>query len=290
MGLKSIILGIAQDGGIPQASLSPLNWDAFQRGDVHYPVSLGVKTVDGSGHLFDVTRSLSWQLALWQNKCEGTLKKISDVWISHSHLSHVDGLRQFGEASMGLKGVNIRCSKLFANEIKSNDWINQLIKNGTFILKTWDDQSEIILEEGFSVRPIRVPHRNIGSDTHCFLIKGISKALLYLSDHDNWDATLDFVGHETPLQWFSSIGANIVLLDGTFWSLNELRDREQNDVPHPPVSETLKLIGDRKSGDPEIFFLHLNHTNPLLDSKSNEFNELVTKGWNLAEEGQVIEL
>ena len=83
MGLESTILGIAQDGGIPQASLSPSNWQAFQRGDILHPVSLGVKTLDGCGHLFDVTRSLSWQLALWQNKCEGTLKKITDVCKKH---------------------------------------------------------------------------------------------------------------------------------------------------------------------------------------------------------------
>ena len=290
MSLIATLLGISQDGGIPQASLSPLNWEIHLSGAVYHPVSLGIKTTNGNGHLFDVTRSLSWQLALWQNKSQGALSKLTDVWISHSHLSHVDGLLQFGKASMGLKGINLRCSELFASEIKSNSWIQQMIDDGTFVIHTWSDQSDIEIENGYSVRPIKIPHRTNGSDTHAFLISGKFKKLLYLTDHDSWDETLNFVGFASPLEWFKSLNADFVLLDGTFWSNAELSNRIQSDVPHPPVVETLELIGKKEVEDPDIIFVHLNHTNPLLNYDGLESKKLVDRGWSVGFEGQTIVL
>ena len=290
MGASATILGIAQDGGIPQPALSLDNWDAFLSGQVYHPVSLGVKTSEGDGHLFDVTRSLSWQLALWQNSCNGSLRAISDIWISHSHLGHIDGLLQFGKASMGLKGVKLRCSELFANEIKSNMWLNQLVNDGTFVLHIWRDGSDINIEDGYSVQPISIPHRNEGSDTHCFLISGVNKKLLYLTDHDSWDQTLGHVGYENPMEWFNALDADIVLIDGTFWSNRELTHRSQDEVPHPPIEQTLELLGTRNEGDPQVIFIHINHTNPILNSTGIEYLKLNSLGWCVGKEGHVFEL
>ena len=41
-------------------------------------------------------------------------------------------------------------------------------------------------------------------------------------------------------EWFDSLGLEIVLMDGTFWSKNELS--RQNDVPHPPVEDSSREI------------------------------------------------
>ena len=292
MGVSITVLGIAQDGGIPQASLSLSNWHSFQSGEVHHPVSLGVRTVDGKGHLFDATRSLPQQLALWQITCEasmGLVSEISDVWISHTHLSHVDGLRQFGVASMGLKGVNLRCSQLVGKEMMSNKWIEELVNDGTFELQIWNEGEIIRLDDEYSVLPILVPHRNLNSDTHAFLISYKDNKLLYLTDHDSWTETLACVGHNTPLEWFNAIGADIVMIDGTFWSSSELKNRNQDEVPHPPIVETLGLLGDRKEGDPRVIFTHINHTNPILKVSGDEYVRLKSMGWEVAQEGQNFE-
>ena len=60
--------------------------------------------------------------------------------------------------------------------------------------------------------------------------------------------------------------------------------------PHPTVSETLKLIGEKKIGDPIIKFTHLNHTNPLYNNSSDEFLEVMKLGWNVAEEGEIFNI
>ena len=83
---------------------------------------------------------------------------------------------------------------------------------------------------------------------------------------------------------------DFALIDGTFWSSDELIGRNQTNVPHPTVSETLKLIGKKKTGDPIIKFTHLNHTNPLHNNSSDEFLEVKKMGWNIAEEGEIFKI
>ena len=40
----------------------------------------------------------------------------------------------------------------------------------------------------------------------------------------------------------------------------------------------------------KIFFIHLNHTNPLLDKSSDQYKFVKDKGYNIAEEGMKLEL
>ena len=40
----------------------------------------------------------------------------------------------------------------------------------------------------------------------------------------------------------------------------------------------------------KIFFIHLNHTNPLLNEKSKEYELVISKGYNVANEGMILKL
>ena len=111
-----------------------------------------------------------------------------------------------------------------------------------------------------------------------------------MPDHDTWEKTLDFVGYNNPKDWFSSLDASIILLDGTFWNSNELRGRVQAEVPHPTVSETLDLIGEKTENDPRVIFIHLNHTNPLHYPNSIEYQKVSSLGWEVGEEGMEFNL
>ena len=119
---------------------------------------------------------------------------------------------------------------------------------------------------------------------------GPNKNLLFLPDHDTWESTLKFVNMRTIRDWFKAERIDFALIDGTFWSSNELVGRNQRNVPHPTVSETLKLIGNKKFEDPVIKFTHLNHTNPLNNKSSNEFLEVKKMGWSVAEEGEIFKI
>jgi pyrroloquinoline quinone biosynthesis protein B len=109
--------------------------------------------------------------------------------------------------------------------------------------------------------------------------------VLFIPDHDSWSETLEFVEHKNPLDWFNDIEANIVLLDGTFWDKRELKNRNQANVPHPTVKNTLELIAEKNGGDPRIVFIHLNHTNPLHYPNSPEYLKVKQMGWEVGAEG-----
>ena len=101
---------------------------------------------------------------------------------------------------------------------------------------------------------------------------------------------MDFVSYKNPRDWFSSLGVDIVLLDGTFWNLDELKGRVQAEVPHPPVVDTLDMLGKKQGGDPRIIFIHLNHTNPLHYPDSKEYQKVQSMGWEVGEEGMEFNL
>ena len=65
---------------------------------------------------------------------------------------------------------------------------------------------------------------------------------------------------------------------------NELS--RQNDVPHPPVEDSLERLNNPIRKELEIYFIHLNHSNPLLIPESNENKILFDSGCKIPTEGQ----
>ncbi len=269
------LLGNAQDAGRPQFGCNEKCCvDARENTKLsRMPVSLGLHG-DEIG-LVEVTRCIESQMSLIKNP------QISEIWLTHAHLGHIEGLGQFGRESLNSKNIKLRCSASVADYLKSHPIWQKLFERGNLILEKFHSDNVI---------PIEIPHRSQDFDTHSILFKGKNNNLLFLPDHDNWEKTLNFVGHQSPKEWFASLSADIVLLDGTFWSLDELKNRVQADIPHPPVCNTLDLIGKKEDVDPRIIFIHLNHTNPLHYRDSEEYQKVEQMGWEVGEEGMEFNL
>jgi pyrroloquinoline quinone biosynthesis protein B len=66
----------------------------------------------------------------------------------------------------------------------------------------------------------------------------------------------------------------------------ELPGRDMSKIPHPFVIETMETLEDltyeQKS---KVWFIHMNHTNPLLDGDSLESKLVFDKGFRVATEG-----
>jgi pyrroloquinoline quinone biosynthesis protein B len=54
---------------------------------------------------------------------------------------------------------------------------------------------------------------------------------------------------------------DVALLDGTFFSPDELPGRDLTRIPHPPVKDTVTRLTEVTA---EVRLIHLNHSNPLL--------------------------
>ena len=122
------------------------------------------------------------------------------------------------------------------------------------------------------------------------LISGPRNRLLFLPDHDSWSETLESMGANDIRTWLQVLEIDIILIDGTFWSADELHHRDQGVVPHPPVRETIEALGVRQEGEPRVIFIHLNHTNPLHDDGSPEARMVEQMGWEIGFEGMTFEL
>jgi pyrroloquinoline quinone biosynthesis protein B len=279
------VLGTAQDGGFPQPGCARECCQRVRSNGTlrRYPVSLGIVGIDGSTHLIEASRSMGEQFEIWHSidPIDGPLGSLS---ITHAHLGHIDGLGLFGKEVMGVKHLTVHCSESVASLIESNPLWRALREEGAIIPTKWNSSG--VFEPspgcGFSIRPIPVPHRDELTDNHALLIEGPGLNLLFMPDHDSWNETLCGL---TIRQWLSGLNVDIALLDGTFWSENELQHRDMTEIPHPTVSESLRRLGGREAGDPDIRFLHLNHTNPLCNPFSQEVQELTAMGWGLVREG-----
>ena len=79
---------------------------------------------------------------------------------------------------------------------------------------------------------------------------------------------------------------DVALLDGTFWSLDELPGRTADEVPHPLMPQTmdaLQKVVDRKEA--RVVLTHLNNSNPALDEGGPEQAEVARRGFEIAREG-----
>ena len=72
------------------------------------------------------------------------------------------------------------------------------------------------------------------------------------------------------------------LIDGTFYNGIEL-SRDMQEIPHPSVEETVNLFMKEPLKERnKIYFIHINHTNPILTNKDNIRNNIEDLGFNIA--------
>ena len=285
--VELVVVGIAQDGGVPQAGcscercVSALN----EPTNILYPVSCVIRGLDGSVHLVEATRSLSLQLGIASASLGMGDSLIPDsVTLTHAHLGHIDGIGQFGKEAMGQSGVPLFASSSVIRVLDERRLSSPFRANETLPGASFSPTEGC----GFELEFVRVPHRDEHSDTHAIKVIGPNHSLLFLPDHDNWGQTLEMAGAGSIREWLSSMGVGFAMIDGTFWSDGELGGRDMAQVPHPTISESLELLGEKRDGDPDIIFIHLNHTNPALDESSNQAKYLSSLGWSIGKQGTTI--
>jgi len=280
--VEAILLGIAQDGGRPQAGCNQPCCIGLSSIKTSYPTALGIIS-NQETHLIDVTRNLSNQLLLMEGR------KPTHVWLTHAHFGHIDGLGLFGRETMNAKGVNLYASSRMKQLLDATPQWKLMLDQGVFEFHE-TTSSKDIKQTNFKITPIIIPHRDELSDMHAYLVKGPEKTLLYLPDHDTWKETLEEYECKEIREWFTKLNIDIALIDGTFWSADELKSRNQENVPHPPIKQTIEMLGYKKQGDPEVVFIHLNHTNPVYDEWGEEYHQVIGKGWKIGKEGMSFEL
>lgn len=156
----------------------------------------------------------------------------------------------------------------------------ELVVLGNLAPRPLQDGVETALTPSLSVTPLIVPHRDEFSETVGFVFRGPRRRALFLPDIDKWERwerTIESVLEEVDLAF----------LDGTFYDERELPGRAMAEIPHPFVVESLERLGSLPAALRErVRFIHLNHTNPLLDPDSLASRQLHAAGFRVAAEGE----
>jgi len=259
-----LFLGTAQDGGVPQAGCDCINCRRFKRS------AASVALVDGKDAvLIDITPDFRFQYWL---AVERFNVELSAIYLTHAHWGHYGGLPLLGREGWNVRNTPVFLSQPFHDFLLSNEPFSSLIRNGNITPQIIEEN--VITQHG--ITPVHVTHRDEFSDTFAFTFKLNSKSVLYMPDTDDFTRQSDDLIRSVDL----------AIIDGTFYSADELPQRNISKIPHPFAVDTIKRYSDIAN---RIIFTHLNHTNPLLNPDSAERTELVAMGFRVANDGDVIE-
>ncbi len=216
----------------------------------------------------------------------GTLRiedELQGILLTHAHMGHYAGLLHCGREAAATTHLPVYASTAMARLLRSNQPFKTLVDDDRLDLREIIVGTPIELTANVSVVPFSVVHRAELTDTVGLLLEGPSKSLLYVPDADTWE------GWPVPFEdWLER--SDIAILDGTFYSAEELGHRWQGEVPHPPVADTVATLSARTGNQPAVWFTHLNHTNPLWNAASAERAAIQDAGFGVARRGQTWEL
>jgi pyrroloquinoline quinone biosynthesis protein B len=264
-GWELVVLGVAQDAGIPQLGCdqSPCKDIREGRRKPERVASLGlVNRTLGLSYLFDATPDMVSQL--------GTLnggEVPTGVLLTHGHIGHYTGLMYFGRESLDAKAVPVYGTARMVGYLTGNGPWSQLVSRKNIELRTLEPDKAVALEGGVRVTAFTVPHRDEFTDTVGYLIERGSRRAIFIPDIDQWS------------KWDRSIRAlvdsvDLAFIDGTFASADELPGRSIADIPHPLMPATRELLKGTRA---QVWFIHINHTNRELGAK-----EVVRDGMRFA--------
>ena len=275
-----IILGIAQDGGVPHAGCNKVccakRWnDPSQKLLVS---SLGIVDPEtNETWMIDATPDFPKQFEILTKNSLNTFK---GILLTHAHIGHYTGLIHLGREVMGTKLVQVYSMPKMKNYLESNGPWNQLVTLKNIELKILSDGNQINLNDRIKITPFLVPHRDEFSETVGYKIEGPKKSIIFIPDIDKWS------------KWEKDIVKIVdendyALLDGSFFQNGEIPGRDMSEIPHPFIIESLKKLesSNKKS---KVYFIHLNHTNPALIKDSNAQQQIINAGFNIAEPKQII--
>jgi pyrroloquinoline quinone biosynthesis protein B len=283
---ECLVLGSIQDGGLPQAGCWTERCDRA-RLDPRYVASLAiVEEVSGRAWLVDASPDLIRQMDLIPGDAfrrrASARRPFEGILLTHAHMGHYLGLALLGREALAIEPTPCFCTERMARFLSTNGPWDLMVREGRLDLRVLQPDRPVSLASGLDVTALAVPHREEYSDTVGFVFQGARASLLYLPDINGWD------------EWDRDIaevvaGVDVAMVDSSFYSMDELPGRDQSEVPHPLVVDTMRRLGPL-TGEHRIVLTHLNNSNPLLDEEGPEREFALAAGFEVARAGQRFDL
>ena len=283
-----VVLGVAQDGGVPQAGdKTHPGWaDPHLRRRV---TCLAIVDPAGTGRwLLDCTPDFREQLQALDRVApvEGT-PGLAGIFLTHAHIGHYTGLMFLGHESMGARDVAVWAMPKMRAFLEAGGPWSQLVRYENIRLNMLQDGQPVALNARLRVTPLRVPHRQEYSEVVGYRIEGPNRSVLFIPDIDQWE---DWDAQGTRIEALIA-GVDVAYLDGTFYANGEIPGRDMSGFPHPFITHSMRrFVSLPEKQRRKIRFIHLNHTNPALDPDSEARHIIERNGFSVAEEMERVDL
>jgi pyrroloquinoline quinone biosynthesis protein B len=282
-------VGTVQDGGLPHVACPCDRCELARRDPARARRVASLALVDPGREppavfLVDATPDLPAQLELLadvRRPPAGQVDRapLDGILLTHAHIGHYLGLAFLGYEAVHVQGLPVWASSRMAEYLRTNGPWSQLVTKQEIELREMAPDVEVRLTPALAVTPFLVPHRDEYSDTLGFLVAGPERRVLYVPDTDRWETW------ELPLtDRLAEVDAAI--LDGTFYSPDELPGRSVAEIGHPPIQVTMEMLAELvRRGSLAVYFTHLNHSNPALDPDGAAAAEIRRRGFQVLPEG-----
>jgi pyrroloquinoline quinone biosynthesis protein B len=290
------VLGSGAGGGLPQWNCACENCVLVRAGDARVTArtqdSIAIAARGDRWLLVnaspDVLRQIERFEPLWPRAARHT--SIGAIALANGDLDHVTGLLSLRE-SQPLR--ILATAAVRAGLVEHNAVLRTLARTAEQV--TWvrlDLGREVLLDDlGLGVTalpaPGKLPVHLIGlvepspEDNVAFRVRDLATGRTVVI------ATA--VGSLEGLDAITA-GADAVLLDGTFWSEDELISRglgaaRARDMAHVPVGGPAGSLARSGQLRGRRIYTHINNTNPMLRSDSVERHAVESAGWEIAFDG-----
>lgn len=285
---RLIVLGNVQDAGYPQMGCMK----ACCKDQWHDPALRKMVTclglIEGKSQqtwLFEATPDIKYQSQrLSQAAGHAGFVMPKGIFLTHGHIGHYIGLMHLGREVMNETEVPVYAMPRMKQYLERNGPWGLLVNLKNIKVQGMQADASIRLSDQLAVTPVLVPHRGEYSETVGFRIQGPHKTALFIPDIDKWHLWERSIKEEIRQ-------VDLAFLDATFYQNGEVGNRDMSEIPHPFVEESMTLFADLPQAEKaKIHFIHMNHTNPLLQADSPERTDVIAAGYQVAQEGKQFEL
>jgi pyrroloquinoline quinone biosynthesis protein B len=280
-----VVLGTIQDAGSPHIACKKACCEnLFEKSNpLRKVVSLGiVDPQNNKSFLFEATPDITSQLKNLKQFSNSENELPNGIFLTHAHIGHYTGLMYFGKEATNASQVPVYVMPRMKKFLENNGPWNQLVNTNNIALQEIENRKEIELTSNIKVIPFTVPHRDEFSETVGFKIIGPKKSVLFIPDIDKWE------------KWETDISEAIsqvdyAFVDATFFDGEEINSRDISEIPHPFIIESMELFKGLPSEEKQkIYFIHFNHTNPVINNQSKAYQQVIENGFNVAQIHQII--
>ncbi len=288
-GPAIVVLGVAQDAGVPQAGCDCTTCRAAAADPAASPRVASLALVLGDGRVFmvDATPDLPLQLrdiAALRGEASGSRsrKPVAGILLTHGHMGHYLGLAHLGFEAAHTDRIPVYGTRSMMTLLRDHAPWSQLVAKHEIELTPLSADTPVVLGD-VRVIPVAVPHRAEFTDTVGYRFEGPAHTVLYVPDCDPWSRW------EPGAQRALLHDVDVALLDGTFHSGDELPGRDLTAIGHPLIVDTMDMLGEQPR-PATVRFIHLNHSNPALDPDGDVRRAIVSRGFGVATRGDTYDL